>query len=139
MMNWGTFLCNRTHRGLFCDNSRNPVRQTPLSSSYFSFPPPHKPVYCTPFEVIMFLIEASIGMSAIHGVGVFAKQPIKKGTVVWVAHKGFDIYVTQEQIDALPPVTKQSVVVCWSLLLLLSLSTMIIDYLASSGPCVLQQ
>jgi len=56
----------------------------------------------------MLIIEASVGTSSIHGLGVFTKVAIKKGTIIWVAHKGFDIYYSQEQIDILPPVPRNN-------------------------------
>jgi len=50
----------------------------------------------------MLIIAATIGPSTIHGTGVFAAEPIKKGQVIWILHKGFDQTYTKEQLDQLP-------------------------------------
>ncbi len=57
----------------------------------------------------MFIIETTIGQSPIHGTGVFAAQPIKAGTLIWVFHKGFDQCFTQEDLDKLPQNMKERI------------------------------
>jgi SET domain-containing protein len=39
----------------------------------------------------MLLVRTTLGPSRIHGLGVFAAEPITKGTVVWTFSPGFDL------------------------------------------------
>lgn len=57
----------------------------------------------------MMTVPTSLHPSTIHGVGVFAKQRIPKGTIVWKFHEGFDLYFSEEQIAKLPAATQQEV------------------------------
>jgi hypothetical protein len=50
----------------------------------------------------MLLVEARVGPSSIHGLGLFAQQFIPKGTPVWERAPGLDLALSQEQVDALP-------------------------------------
>jgi len=54
----------------------------------------------------MLIVSCEIGPSKIHGLGVFAKENVKKGAVVWVSHKDFDVYYTEEQINRLHEVPR---------------------------------
>ena len=38
----------------------------------------------------MILVKTQIGLSEVHGIGLFAAQPISKGTVTWQYHPDFD-------------------------------------------------
>jgi hypothetical protein len=49
----------------------------------------------------MLLVKTKIGPSKIHGVGLFAAEFISKGTPTWRFKPGFDLAVTQKDIDAL--------------------------------------
>eukprot|EP01087_Luapelamoeba_hula_P000107 TRINITY_DN1005_c0_g1_i2.p1 TRINITY_DN1005_c0_g1~~TRINITY_DN1005_c0_g1_i2.p1 ORF type:complete len:158 (-),score=40.69 TRINITY_DN1005_c0_g1_i2:105-578(-) len=54
----------------------------------------------------MLIVEVTLGPSSIHGLGIFAKERIPKGSLVWVAHHGFDVYYNADQIEALHPRVK---------------------------------
>jgi hypothetical protein len=54
----------------------------------------------------VLLIDAWAGPSAIHGVGLVARERIKKGTRVWEFREGFDVKLTVEQLAALSPVAR---------------------------------
>ena len=51
----------------------------------------------------MFLIRTRVGPSAIHGVGVFAREAVPAGTVVWRYDPAFDRIVTAAEVDGAPP------------------------------------
>lgn len=55
----------------------------------------------------MFLVRVSIGPSTIHGFGVFAAEPIARGTAVWQFTPGFDLEVEPEAINALPELQRE--------------------------------
>ncbi len=46
----------------------------------------------------MLLIETKLGLSTVHGIGLFANQFIKKGEVIWRFTPGFDIEVSAEDL-----------------------------------------
>lgn len=50
----------------------------------------------------MLLVKTRLAASEIHGIGLFAAEFIKEGTVVWESHPAFDIRLTAEQISGLP-------------------------------------
>lgn len=50
----------------------------------------------------MLLIKTRLAESEIHGIGLFAAEFIREGTVVWESHPAFDIRLTAEQISGLP-------------------------------------
>jgi SET domain-containing protein len=50
----------------------------------------------------MLLVKTYIGKSKIHGVGVFAGEPIRKGTKIWRFVEGFDRCYTPKQFARLP-------------------------------------
>ncbi|MBC7234389.1 MAG: SET domain-containing protein [Chloroflexi bacterium] len=50
----------------------------------------------------MLLINATIGPSPIHGIGVFTREPIKKGQLVWVRDPRIDISIPVSDIAAFP-------------------------------------
>src|SRR5690349_16007782 len=49
----------------------------------------------------MIHIKYKIDKSAIHGVGFFTLQDLKKGDLIFTASPGLDVNITQEQFDAL--------------------------------------
>jgi SET domain-containing protein len=55
----------------------------------------------------MLLVKTTIGPSPIHGIGVFAAEAIPKGTVMWRLERGFDLELTQEQVDRLSPPARE--------------------------------
>jgi len=48
------------------------------------------------------LVKTKIGSSKIHGIGLFADQFIKKGTVIWKFTPDFDLKFTKKQINKFP-------------------------------------
>ncbi len=50
----------------------------------------------------MLLIDTYLASSNIHGIGLFAGQNIKKGTVTWRFHEALDIVFTPSELAALP-------------------------------------
>ena len=50
----------------------------------------------------MLLVDTYIDKSPIHGVGVFAKEDIAKGTIVWEYNPLFDITIRKPQLHGLP-------------------------------------
>ncbi len=51
----------------------------------------------------MMLIRTRVAPSAIHGMGLFAVETIRRGTAVWRFELGFDREFTPEQFAALSP------------------------------------
>ena len=49
----------------------------------------------------MLLVNARIGVSHIHGFGLFAQQFISKGTCVWRFQPGFDLMIDETELAAL--------------------------------------
>jgi uncharacterized protein len=52
----------------------------------------------------VLLIETEIRNSDIHGIGLFCKKAISKGTKVWEFHPLFDIALNDDNIELLPSV-----------------------------------
>lgn len=50
----------------------------------------------------MLLVKTSLKLSKIHGIGVFAAEKIKKGTLVWKFDSQFDISFDKEDVAAMP-------------------------------------
>lgn len=50
----------------------------------------------------MIIVPTYLSQSAIHGLGVFAREPISKGSKVWEYNPMFDLTFTEEQFEALP-------------------------------------
>lgn len=50
----------------------------------------------------MLLVKTRLGVSSIEGIGLFADQPISKGTVTWRFMAGFDQLFDEAEIIALP-------------------------------------
>ncbi len=57
----------------------------------------------------MVIVPTYLDKSTIHGFGVFAGEFIPKGTKVWEFHPLFDITLTEEEFEQLPPSVKQEV------------------------------
>ncbi|HEY9678338.1 MAG TPA: SET domain-containing protein-lysine N-methyltransferase [Drouetiella sp.] len=55
----------------------------------------------------MLLIKTTLSPSPIHGSGLYAAEPIAKGTDMWRFQEGFDIERTSEEVEALPEVAKE--------------------------------
>ena len=50
----------------------------------------------------MLLVKTYLDKSAIHGIGVFAAEAIRKGTKIWRFVEGFDRWYTAKQFARLP-------------------------------------
>jgi SET domain-containing protein len=50
----------------------------------------------------MLLVPTRLAPSAIHGIGVFAIEPVAQGTAVWRFAKGLDMEFGPEIVDTLP-------------------------------------
>lgn len=55
----------------------------------------------------MLLVETYIGESKIHGLGLFAKNKILKGTKIWELTPGIDIKIGKKQHEALPEIPRK--------------------------------
>jgi uncharacterized protein len=55
----------------------------------------------------MLLVKTCLDCSTIHGVGVFADEFIKKGTIAWEFHPQIDIILLPDQVTALPEAARQ--------------------------------
>ena len=57
----------------------------------------------------MLLVNASAGPSSIHDTGLFAREPIPTGTMMWVLKPGFDVLLTRAQLDDLSPTAQEQI------------------------------
>lgn len=57
----------------------------------------------------MLLVKTRLGLSQIHGIGLFAEEFIKEGTPIWVFHEGFDLKIDPSALKGLPPVARQQI------------------------------
>jgi uncharacterized protein len=57
----------------------------------------------------MLLVRTVLKDSPIHGVGVFATETISAGTPIWRFDPSFDVEITREVCESLPPVTRDFV------------------------------
>ena len=57
----------------------------------------------------MMLIRTRVQPSAIHGLGLFAVEPVPRGTPIWRFQPGFDRAFRPEEIAALPAITQEYV------------------------------
>ncbi len=51
----------------------------------------------------MFIVRTNLRPSPIHGIGVYADEPIKKGQVVWQFDSRVDLVIPVEEIKNFPP------------------------------------
>ena len=49
----------------------------------------------------MLLVKTKLGPSAIEGLGLFAGEPIKAGTKIWVFEPTLDILLSKQEVEAL--------------------------------------
>jgi SET domain-containing protein len=50
----------------------------------------------------LLLVRTRIGPSAIHGIGLFAAEPIPRGTVIWQFMPTFDVVFDRSAFERLP-------------------------------------
>ncbi len=55
-----------------------------------------------PFFPLMLFVQTRVLASPIHGLGLFATEPIAKGTVIWKFDPLLDIKLTPEEVARLP-------------------------------------
>ncbi len=55
----------------------------------------------------MLLVKTKIGQSKINGIGLFADQFIKKGTIIWKFQTGFDLRVGKDELGNLSESAKE--------------------------------
>lgn len=56
----------------------------------------------------MFLKKTHLGASSVQGIGLFADEPVPRGTVVYTHSPQFQHVLTQEELDALPKNEQQT-------------------------------
>lgn len=57
----------------------------------------------------MLLVDARVGPSPIHGLGLIAREPIPAGTVIWRLHSEFDVLLPERTFAALPKVARRTI------------------------------
>ncbi|MEK6907372.1 MAG: SET domain-containing protein [Nanoarchaeota archaeon] len=55
----------------------------------------------------MLLVKTKLGLSKIHGIGIFADQPISKGTTVWKFNPLIDKYISKSDLKQIPLVLQE--------------------------------
>lgn len=50
----------------------------------------------------MLLVRTTVKQSEIHGLGLFADEPIAQGTTVWAYHPVLDRIITEDELVAYP-------------------------------------
>src|SRR5262245_20577126 len=59
----------------------------------------------------MLHIETYLAPSPIHGIGLFAKRPIRRDTLIWEFIPGFDQELSNEDLERLDPFCRRRVLV----------------------------
>jgi len=54
----------------------------------------------------MLLVKTYLAPSRIHGIGLFAAEPIAKGTVIWVLNPALDLALTEQTVADLAPASR---------------------------------
>ncbi|MEY2641289.1 MAG: hypothetical protein RL150_682 [Candidatus Parcubacteria bacterium] len=54
----------------------------------------------------MLKVKTTIKQSPLHGLGLFADEDIKEGTVIWEFEPGLDISITKDEYDSLSQMQK---------------------------------
>jgi SET domain-containing protein len=57
----------------------------------------------------MFVVRTKLDSSPIHGLGTFADEFIPRGSTIWMVHPEFDIEFSPQDLDGLPPHTRERV------------------------------
>ena len=55
----------------------------------------------------MLQVKTRLGKSNKHGIGLFADQFIKKGTVTWKYTPEYDVSYSKEQVERMPEIAKK--------------------------------
>ena len=57
----------------------------------------------------MLRVRARVGVSQIHGLGLFAMEPIRKGQTVWEMRQGFDLCFSLNDLATLSDAAREQV------------------------------
>ena len=57
----------------------------------------------------MLLVKTFLAPSKIHGIGLFASERIRKGTVIWRMHPAIDIELTEGQVASLADCAREQI------------------------------
>lgn len=57
----------------------------------------------------MMLVENYVDRSPIHGLGIFAREPVPRGTRIWEFTPGFDQVFEERTLDALLPLQRRTI------------------------------
>ncbi len=57
----------------------------------------------------MLVVRTYLDKSPIHGFGIFAREAIAKGEIVWQFHEKLDIKFSPEEFEALPASVKEEI------------------------------
>lgn len=57
----------------------------------------------------MLLVNARVGASAIHGLGLIAQEFVPAGTVIWRFMPGFDVEIPEAALPSLSPAAAEQV------------------------------
>jgi SET domain-containing protein len=52
----------------------------------------------------VLLVKTYLAASAVHGIGVYAAEPIEEGAIIWAFNPVLDILVSPEQLASLPDI-----------------------------------
>ncbi len=55
----------------------------------------------------MILVKSKIGPSKIEGIGLFADEPIRKGTKVWGFEPKLDLVLSKDEVEKLSPAARE--------------------------------
>jgi SET domain-containing protein len=58
----------------------------------------------------MLEVETYLRTSPINGIGLFSKNAIPKGTIIWRFREGFDTVLNKKEFDRLPKYAKQTII-----------------------------
>ncbi len=57
----------------------------------------------------MLVVRTYLEKSPIHGFGIFAREPVTRGSLVWQFHEKLDIKFTPEEFEKLPASVKEEI------------------------------
>lgn len=57
----------------------------------------------------MLLVRTYLSSSSVHGIGIYAAEPIPKGTLMWEFVPGMDYILSDEVIAKLPQIAKDHI------------------------------
>lgn len=63
----------------------------------------------------MLLVRTTLRESPVSGIGLFADEPIPKGTLIWKFDPTFDLIFDPKAVDALPSLQRE-LIVCYAYL-----------------------